>query len=67
MIQFMFNKEVCKIDEEKSIFEYLTEKGVLDKWVAIIVDLEPISVDESKQVIIKDKMKIDIVRFVGGG
>ncbi len=67
MIQFIFNKEACQIDKEISIFEFLTQKGVLEKWVAIIVDLEPISVEESKSVIIKDKMTIDIVRFVGGG
>ena len=67
MIQFTFNKNVCEIAGEKSVFDFLTEEGILEKWVAIIVDEEPITIDDSKSIIIKDKMKIDIVRFVGGG
>ena len=67
MIQFIFNKNICEINGELSVFDFLTEEGVLEKWVAVIVDEEPITIDECRSIIIKDKMKIDIVRFVGGG
>jgi len=67
MIQFTFNKKMREIKKENSIFDFLSKEGILKKWVAIIVDEEPISVDESKKILIKDKMKIDIAHFVGGG
>ncbi len=67
MIQFIFNQEICEIEGELTVFDFLSEEGVLEKWVAIIIDEEPITIDDSKSISIKDKMKIDIVRFVGGG
>ncbi len=67
MIHFTLNNKEKNIENSTTVFDFLDKEGILKKWVAIIVDEDPISMDDSKSISIKDKMKIDIVHFVGGG
>jgi len=63
----IINGEKKDIKENITIYQLLTELNILDKVMAVAVNMEIVKKDNWKNYIIKENDKLELLQFVGGG
>lgn len=66
MILFVNGKEY-EFDEPLNISQLLEKLNITSRWVVIELNQEIINREDNNKTILKDKDKVEIVGFVGGG
>jgi len=66
-MRVVVNGKEMDIKEEMSVLDLLKELKILDKTMAVAVNLEVVKKDDWGKFIIKENDKIEFLNFVGGG
>ncbi len=66
-IKIKINGKLSTIKDDLSLFAYLNKLKIPLKKVAIELNQEIIDKSKLKKIKLKDKDKIEIVHFIGGG
>ena len=66
-IKIKINGKLSTIKDDLSLFAYLNKLKIPLKKVAIELNQEIIDKNKIKKIKLKDKDKIEIVHFIGGG
>mgnify|MGYP001412197467 FL=1 len=66
-IKIKINGKLSTIKDDLSLFTYLNKLKIPLKKVAIELNQEIIDKSKLKKIKLKDKDKIEIVHFIGGG
>jgi len=66
-IKIIINGHEKEIDKNTTIKDLLSSLGVLDKTMAVAVNMNIIKKNEWDKYILKENDKIEALNFVGGG
>jgi len=67
MIKIKVNGIEKEIQKNTTIKQLLTDLGVLDKTMAVAVNMKIVKKDEWDKYILKNEDKVEALNFVGGG
>ncbi len=70
MVKVIVNDNEFYIEKKTNLYDFLKEKGYIkeeSKWVVIVVNGEPKSIEEIKNLNIENNLKIELANIVGGG
>jgi len=70
LVKVIVNDNEFYIEKKTNLYDFLKEKGYIkeeSKWVVIVVNGEPKSIEEIKNLNIENNLKIELANIVGGG
>ncbi|QOG12529.1 sulfur carrier protein ThiS [Arcobacter sp. FWKO B] len=66
-MKLVINGENLSFDDSKTIFEIMTQLQIIDKVMAVAVNMDIVKKQDWQTFIPKDGDKIELLQFVGGG
>jgi sulfur carrier protein len=66
-MDLIINGEVKIFDDDKTIFTIMSDLQIIDKVMAVAVNMNIVKKDDWHTFIPKDGDKIELLQFVGGG
>ncbi|MDY0320597.1 MAG: sulfur carrier protein ThiS [Arcobacteraceae bacterium] len=66
-MNLIINGEQLSVDANKTIFEIMTELKIIDKVMAVAVNMNIVKKEEWGSFIPQENDKIELLQFVGGG
>ncbi|NPA82097.1 MAG: sulfur carrier protein ThiS [Epsilonproteobacteria bacterium] len=66
-MRVVINGKEMDIKEGMSVLELLKELKILDKTMAVAVNLEVVKKDDWDKFIVKENDRVEFLNFVGGG
>jgi thiamine biosynthesis protein ThiS len=66
MIEITFNGKIFKIEEGRTLKEFLEENLTITKF-AIEINMEVVPKSNYGGIVLQNEMKIEAITFVGGG
>ena len=66
-MNLIINGEKLSFEDGKTIFEIMTELKIIDKVMAVAVNMNIVKKEEWSSFIPQENDKIELLQFVGGG
>lgn len=66
-MNLVINGENLSFDDSKTIFEIMNELQIIDKVMAVAVNMNIVKKENWETFIPKDGDKVELLQFVGGG
>ncbi|MEJ5168180.1 MAG: sulfur carrier protein ThiS [Arcobacteraceae bacterium] len=66
-MNLIINGEKLSVEDGKTIFEIMTELKIIDKVMAVAVNMNIVKKEEWSSFIPQENDKIELLQFVGGG
>jgi sulfur carrier protein len=66
-MNLIINGEELSFDDGKTIFDIMTELKIIDKVMAVAVNMNIVKKEEWSSFIPQENDKIELLQFVGGG
>lgn len=66
-MNLVINGEKLSFDDGKTIFDIMTELKIIDKVMAVAVNMNIVKKEEWSSFIPQENDKIELLQFVGGG
>ena len=66
-MNLVINGEKLSFEDGKTIFEIMTELKIIDKVMAVAVNMNIVKKEEWSSFIPQENDKVELLQFVGGG
>lgn len=66
-MNLIINGEKLSVEDGKTIFEIMTKLKIIDKVMAVAVNMNIVKKEEWSSFIPQENDKIELLQFVGGG
>jgi len=66
-MDLIINGEIRTVNDNKTVYDVMNDLQIIDKVMAVAVNMNIVKKDEWNTFIPKDGDKIELLQFVGGG